>query len=1270
MIDIKEPSVSDAPKIASTDEIRKQLAVLRKKLINLSSRNKLLNFKFSYRSSAPPLIRVVDELPNELYKGLLAGSMTFKPLPEIKEIPRDEETDEFQQCLIKLSNTDDLYLAKLEQISNDAVGAEKKQELEFGLRDKARKILELKPIKRNENISIQDHARQEGYDPDYNLPAKLESDNPLHSDKEIQTLLFPDNLRKIEKKIYSENQLSNDQKGINIVHVAFGFIEWIEKEGSGKIFFAPLLLLPVEMSKSNNKYKITGVPDTCALNTSFREKIKRDFNVTDFPEFDNDKDRNLEEYFCEVEERIQEISESWKLKRYVVFSTFPFQKISLYEDLDPSNWTPPEKLLSHKNIAHILAGVEPTEVVDGGNSSIVDVPPIDIDLRKKHISIVFDADSSQFQAIKSVLDGKNIVIQGPPGTGKSQTIANIITALIANEKRVLFIAAKKAALDVVSSRLRGVRLGPLLLEFQSGRNVKETHENLKERLDCPLPLPGLEGNSEGYREIIDNFAKRYQEYNERLEQSSGFCDETIRYFCGAYLKMKLDFFSSMEDESEAGEFNIETKEQLERYKKYLADYSELLSTINITESISGISGLPEGQTILNDFIQNTKNICKNIKQDEHAFQNLRDLQIVRIENSRMRLFFDLLFYDVKSLANFKIARSFRTQLSEFIEYWDLSSDMYLIKKGNSKSLDEVYMWLQKISLLSVEELNNFRLKEIQRKEIAEAGLEEFYEKHNSLSPRDLKMKFEFCVRRNFYKHTFKKFGGFNAGVLANGIDGFNAADKKVIQLNASNILEKWLDKEIPKGNKGMPIGKLTDKALIEHELKKKKAHIPARQLIKRARKALFVMKPVWMMSPLAVPECLPREENQFDVVVIDEASQMVPEDALSAIVRGKQLVVVGDDKQLPPTRFFETGESTEDDEADLTAMESILDIASLRFESSMLRWHYRSISPSLISFSNEEFYNSELILLPSPEIVAADCMQYVEVSDDDYSTGLNPVEADKVVSEAVKVMSEQANKSLAIVAMNLKQSDLIREEIEQLANTNEKVEAYISKWDLKLEKFIIRNLENIQGDERDIIIISTVYGHDSETGEVRQNFGPINKEGGERRLNVLFTRAKEKIILVSSLTANDIRLRENSKKGVGVLKNYLEYAANAGKPSSGKSQGEPDSDFEVAVANSLRKCGFHVDYQIGVSGYKIDLGVEHKDYQHGYLAGVECDGATYHSSHEARDHDMIRQRIIESRGWKIFRVWSTDWFNNPEEEIRKLVADIEQHLQDKKNKLN
>jgi len=513
----------------------------------------------------------------------------------------------------------------------------------------------------------------------------------------------------------------------------------------------------------------------------------------------------------------------------------------------------------------------------------------------------------------------------------------------------------------------------------------------------------------------------------------------------------------------------------------------------------------------------------------------------------------------------------------------------------------------------------------------------------------------------YKKHSnLRLFNGENQLIVR---QKFQQLDREVLNLYQNKLAAQLTQNQISEGNRSGLKSTWTEGTLINNEIKKQKKFVPLRRLFLDAGRSLQSLHPCWMMSPASVAQFLPSNSTRFDLIVIDEASQMRPEESLGVIARGKQLIVVGDPKQLPPSSFFmsvDQVDESEDVDSETLQEESILDMAIKTFSVRRLKWHYRSRHESLIAFSNKHFYDNSLTVFPSPNRKFA--INYHHITDGLYQSGVNLIEVRRVAEAILEFMKNSPELSLGVVTLNQKQRDLLLEEMSLLVNNHLEVTDYIAKWETTLSSFFIKNLENVQGDERDVIFISTVYGRERPDLQVAQKFGPINSANGHRRLNVLFTRAKERIEVFSSMTAADIRPTEASNRGVHALRNYLEYIQTQKLETAEITGREPDSDFEVFVAKALRAKGFEVVAQVGVANYFIDLAIVDPNRAGTYLLGIECDGATYHSSKAARDRDRYRQEVLEKLGWKLYRIWSTDWFKNPEVEIEKLVNFINKLL--------
>ena len=546
------------------------------------------------------------------------------------------------------------------------------------------------------------------------------------------------------------------------------------------------------------------------------------------------------------------------------------------------------------------------------------------------------------------------------------------------------------------------------------------------------------------------------------------------------------------------------------------------------------------------------------------------------------------------------------------------------------------------------------------------GLSTFIElmETKKIAPEQIAYAYKYCIYSNIIRAAFKsipqlgRFSGLKHNQIRNE---FQRLDKEIISLRGKQVgFENIKNVVLPSGRSGARVDDKTEMVLLDHLIQQQRPRMPVRKFLIRAGASIQTLKPCFMMGPQAVAQYLTPGAMKFDLVIMDEASQLRPEEAIGAIARGTQLVVVGDPKQLPPTSFFSRIDQSLDNEEEFTTTdaESILDVCASHFKPvRSLRWHYRSQHHSLIAFSNRHFYRNDLIVFPSPYDQNSKLgVRTVYLEDAVYENNTNLREAKRVVDAVVDHINTRSRESLGVVTLNIKQRDLISELLEErLKSVNSSAE-YREYWTVEGQPLFVKNLENVQGDERDAIIISTTFGKAPGTNVVRQSFGPINQQGGWRRLNVLFTRAKKSVSIYTSMRPEDIVLDGITPEGRKALRNYLEFARTGLLDAAQESDLEPDSDFEISVIDILKNRGYEVTPQLGVAGYRIDIAVKHPKHQGIYLAAIECDGATYHSALSVRDRDRIRQEILESLGWRgrIWRIWSTDWFRSPRQEIEKL----------------
>ncbi|WP_179218735.1 DUF4011 domain-containing protein [Saccharibacillus sp. O23] len=556
-----------------------------------------------------------------------------------------------------------------------------------------------------------------------------------------------------------------------------------------------------------------------------------------------------------------------------------------------------------------------------------------------------------------------------------------------------------------------------------------------------------------------------------------------------------------------------------------------------------------------------------------------------------------------------------------------------------------------------------------QKQAYESGLRDFVD-------QAMRESSEYSLKDLFQKRMFKQWldrvyeqedllAEFDAHQASEDLKQFRKLDGGSQNLNVIRIKEKL---ESERAHALSAPAFLREKQLVLHEIGKKKRHIPIRQLMQGSADFVQSLKPCFLMSPLSVSQYIDAHKIKFDLVIFDEASQIFSEDAIGAMIRGKQVIIVGDTKQLPPTNFFQSSGieedyDTDEEQEEEVNYESILDECANILPPLDLRWHYRSKHESLITFSNEAFYYNNLVTFPSADNGNYLGTDFVHVQDGIYDRGgssTNRPEARRVAELVFEHYRDHGHQSLGVIAFSQKQAAAIEEELQIMRRQQPEFEQYFQEG--SREEFFVKSLENVQGDERDVIFLSVGYGRAAD-GSIYYNFGPLSKAKGERRLNVAVTRAKYHMKLVSSITPDDLpEAKVDGNSGLKHLKQYMQNVMYGYQPMIRGAGGIPefDSPFEEDVYQVLTDMGYSVDTQVGCSGYRIDLGIVDPDDKTKYLIGIECDGANYHSSKVARDRDRLRQQVLEGLGWKIYRIWSQEWFKNRRHEVERLKLYLEE----------
>jgi very-short-patch-repair endonuclease len=609
-------------------------------------------------------------------------------------------------------------------------------------------------------------------------------------------------------------------------------------------------------------------------------------------------------------------------------------------------------------------------------------------------------------------------------------------------------------------------------------------------------------------------------------------------------------------------------------------------------------------------------------------------------------------------------------------------DQIALNLNDLKKRFEPPLWSNPQETLDINELKSSiqlyrtRIDDLQKwvdykhlvKKLEAEGLDGFINKlisekttRHSIVPVFQKAMYQGILERIYDKdQTLKMFRGRDHEQL---INDFRRLDQRFIQFTPQRVIEN-VNRLKPQGVfVQSPDSEIT---ILMREAVKKRRHMPLRNLFERIPNLIRLLKPCLMMSPISVSQFLIPGSLQFDLVVFDEASQIYTEDAISSIYRGNQLVVAGDPKQLPPTPFFQyilVDDFDWDEESyGFDLFDSVLDeCMSIGLPVQMLKWHYRSKHESLISFSNDRYYDGRLIIFPASQRGNEDLgVELVYVGDGVYNRGSsrdNPVEAEVVTDLVFDQFKNHSDKTLGVVTFSIAQKDKIQDSIEQRLKIRPDFEKFFVED--RLNGFFVKNLENVQGDERDVMIFSIGYGYDIDR-RMTMNFGPLNKPGGERRLNVAITRAKEKVLLVSSIRYDDIILEKTKAEGVHSLHHYLKYAEKHHKKLETVKTAEWFvSDLEREVKAEILKMGYKVLPKVGSGSFRVDLGIMDPNESSRFILGIMLDGDNYRTAKTTRDRDRLREQILENLGWRIHKIWSPDWVQRRNSEVKRLVTAVE-----------
>ncbi|APC47774.1 hypothetical protein BME96_06130 [Virgibacillus halodenitrificans] len=963
--------------------------------------------------------------------------------------------------------------------------------------------------------------------------------------------------------------------------------------------------------------------------------------------------------------------------------------------------------------------------------------------KEKDKFFVLDTDASQEEIIESIDETKGLVIHGPPGTGKSQVIVNVIANAIAENKKVLLVCQKRAALDVVYQRLESLGLSA---------NVSLLHDEKADRKGLYRKLNTRLTTDHFPRELEEEFVQlssKIEQYEQELDAIAKGLYEVQPHGYRAF-----DLYS-LGKPVQNMDVILELSDVIESLNKHNMD--DVLSTILSYGDNYGRFGkenyplkdrksfakleIKDRLTIVEILNKATNQARKSTEFLEHFEQDdITPEYSWGVGNKLEKIYEDLNPNEKKTLQKLRLwwwtSLTGKTIVEELLdgekfkglsskEWPKLRESLRVLYELSNVSEDMDTKIKQLSTYFSDEKIQKYHdqiakgdipLKELEKQQeyvtqdfedlrnmgriydeslpFIQRLIEKLKDKSEDNVHRYIKNQWVDYVKQSAYIHWIDEIESKHRVLTKVGTDEFERLREQFRELleKKKNLSAKVLQNRLlftlseVKENNAKTI-----KDII-HQTGKKRQVWPVRKLVQKySLDGLLDVMPVWLVSPETASAIFPLEQEMFDMVIFDEASQCTVENGLPSIYRGEKVIVAGDEKQLPPSNLFRGSVQTDEDDEDneLEESESLLNLSKRVFPSKMLQWHYRSKSEELINFSNHAFYNANIQIAPNVDhLKEPSALQWHKV-DGMWINQSNEMEAQEVVQLLKQLLIKDMNKSIGIITFNAKQQDKINDLIDRLVENDEEfntVYQQVMNKDMD-ERIFVKNIENVQGDERDIILFSIGYAKNQE-GRVYNRFGTLGQQGGENRLNVAITRAKEEIHLVSSIEPNELNVGNTKNDGPRFLKRYMEYAravSNIKKEQAEfvlsdmsdevntkreQEQGDLsfDSPFESQVYEQLTKMGYSVDTQVGMSGYRIDLAIAHPKDKHKYILGIECDGAMYHSAPSAKERDVYRQRFLEGKGWKIARIWSRNWWKDPNGEMEKIDQLIKKIIAQEKSK--
>lgn len=1216
----------------------------------------------------------------------------------------------------------------------------------------------------------------------------------------LLTNFHPHNLDNILTHLFRTARIAEEENGMSTLYLGLGLLKWYEPKKKNQVRLAPILLIPVALSRRSvkSKYVLKSREDETMINITLIEYLKQEYKLN----LDALEQLPLDDFGVDVPKVLAILRnavlnlEGWDVLEQVVLGNFSFNKLLLWQDLN-------------KHANEIEKSPIVKSLIEGKLSTdIKGLEEEDFDLEKlsaAELLLPIATDNSQLNAIKNAHLGKTFILHGPPGTGKSQTITNIIADALANNKKVLFVAAKKAALDVVHSRLEKIGLGPFCLELHSNKSKKS---DVLGQFEKTLDLTKYQLSAD-----FNEKAKRLDERREQLNKYVYYLHQENNIGWSLYHSVSYLEQNGVEyDKNLRIDIDLDTldRKQWNNWNDWLLLYSSVIQKIKNPKEhpLSALS-------IAKHDIDNAQNIVENI--DDYLEKYARYSQIEKdfsINSDELDAFLSLLsILDKKLPKKELISIIFNPKLKEpFLEWIKLQENYQLVKKNiEEQYYKEVYKldyenlrqkwnqakfswflpkWLEQrkikkeiqgfatVKIASEEQvdsifdkLDNWKEIEEQLKHARFATFSSFIQSYSSNNELDIKaikeeiayietleqsmeaapiedkekwllkaVEFDFAkekilekveeyaevhkdlqkivfaipsieelkniksniafledwVNYQIYKnnaealnlHWFttwveegkitseniedafyevlhfnhfiqkvyahQELRSFDATLYKSLIKQYRDLHQEFTAISRKQLIAK-LSANIP--NSSIETAQSSEIAILQRAIRSRGRGISIRRLFDQIPNLIPRLKPCMLMSPISVAQYFDVSKEHFDMVIFDEASQLETFESVSALARAKQAIIVGDPKQMPPTSFFSSNKLDEE-HLDKEDLESILeDCLALSIPSKFLLRHYRSRHESLISFSNKNYYDSKLLTFPSPDDLSQKVsLELIDGFYDKGKTRTNEKEAEAVIAYIKKHWEERNPKSIGVVTFNQAQQSLIEDLLQNLLMNNPDLEEFALG---NKEEIFIKNLENVQGDERDIILFSIGYGPDKE-GKISMNFGPLNRDGGWRRLNVAVTRARFEMKVFSTLKSEQIDLSRTKSEGVKGLKEFLSFAEKGDYSLSADYSKADKNTLVDAIGDYLTKNGLQVRKYIGSSEYKVDLGIVHPENEKEYILGVLIDGLTYLNIETTNDRELLAPNVLKGLGWNIFRIWTLDWVKHKD----KIVQEIKNRIKD------